>query len=170
MGGAAKAPSAQPFHPPPPCAGHLGFNEPGNGRQAIGLVVHQDGGSRGSRPAGSSPMRLRSCGRRTATFIAGRLQGTWCLEGRCNGSGWPVTCYDSIRRSRAPWNRQTPPQVVLPRSRSADTHRKSLGTTRLASRGVRPRLSCSPRRSRNWPDPQYCEAHCEVDPKNWTVE
>src|SRR5215468_4606693 len=28
MGGAAKAPSAQPFHRAPPCAGHLGFNEP----------------------------------------------------------------------------------------------------------------------------------------------
>src|SRR5262249_2212776 len=26
-----------------PCAGHLGFNKPGIGRQAVGVVVHQDG-------------------------------------------------------------------------------------------------------------------------------
>ena len=41
--GPAPAPTAQPFHPPPPCAGHLGFNEPGIGRQAVGAGVHQDG-------------------------------------------------------------------------------------------------------------------------------
>ena len=56
----------QPFHPPPPCTGHLGFNEtPGIGRQPVSAVVAtRTVQYRGSRPAGSSLTRHTFCGRR----------------------------------------------------------------------------------------------------------
>src|SRR5215472_4545269 len=70
MPGAAKAPSAQPFHPPPPGAGHLGFNEPGIGRQAVGGVVHQDGDLEAL-----DRLDHRCCASRLAEGVQARLHG-----------------------------------------------------------------------------------------------